>query len=212
MILALPWVRAAATGGLIATAGTVAHRVAGAHEVSMAAVTAVAVMAILTVRLVQGAAGSFLRTAGLLAGGQLLIHLLLGVGHGGVAGHVHGVTAAAGHHDGLRRSAGAVGPQFLAGVGDAIAALAQQPSMVAAHVVAALVIGLWLTGGERAAVAVLSMLAAVIRAVLPEPVPVGVPSALPTLPARVRAFSSRFARAGGRRGPPASLSALAVPV
>lgn len=117
-------------------------------------------------RVVQGAPGALLRTVAWLTGAQLLSHVLLSQHHPGAHSAATG-HAMAGHGQMLRRSASALGPQLLASAWESVAALATQPQMLAAHVLAAAGAGWWLVMGERQTAAAARLLAQRVAQWLP---------------------------------------------
>lgn len=217
--MARPWARATTTGATVVVAGVTAHRLGGGHAVTPLFVAFLMVAAVATVRLLQGAPGSWLRTALLLAAGQATVHALLTLSHRVSSGHAgHAVSASAGvdhGHDALRRAGSALGPHLIAGTAEGFRSLLDDPAMMVAHSAAAVALAAWLAAGERAAVAVVRMIAAVARQSLPRPgahvvspaplAPVG-PGPVGPVPARV------FARTGRRRGPPRWFWAPPLPV
>ena len=155
--MARPWVRAATTGVLVVAAGVVAHQSGGSHPVTPVHLVVLTLLAVATVRLLQGAPGSWLRTFLVLLVGQWAVHLGLALSRVSGSGHAdHAapgpVTAAVHSHEGVRRAGSALGPTLLSAWGEGVTSLILNPAMMTAHVVAAVALAVWLTAGERAAV------------------------------------------------------------
>lgn len=218
--MARPWVRAATTGVLVVAAGVVAHQSGGSHPVTPVHLVVLTLLAVATVRLLQGAPGSWLRTFLVLLVGQWAVHLGLALSRVSGSGHAdHAapgpVTAAVHSHEGVRRAGSALGPTLLSAWGEGVTSLILNPAMMTAHAAAAVALAVWLTAGERAAVAVVRVLATVTNTPLPRlsgPVPTDDPL-VPVWPMdRGTPATVRLARGGRRRGPPVTVGSLIVPV
>lgn len=164
---------------------------------------------------------SGLRLVVLLVGGQTLVHLFLTVtaGHAGDQRmpRTHLVPQPLPTVDGRR--VGSLQDQYDAMVGSSslqpslpvghlIGDLSAHAPMMAVHLVAAALVGLWLAVGERALFTLIALAAAVLlRLVTVLPVlPVRGLVSLPAAPAGLTA-PVRLARSVVRRGPPALLAA-----
>ena len=154
METAAPWLRWTRAG----TVATVATLLAvGAHVQAGGPVPSVPVLAFLVLGLTAASAtllagpASTLRVVLLTAGGQLVAHHVLTAASAPAAAGspTRGLAGMAGHHAGHVVEHGA--PDTVPGIG-ALASplLAADARMVAAHLAAAVVVGLWLAAGERA--------------------------------------------------------------
>jgi len=157
VIATLPWPRAALTATVITILGVTLHSLAGGFAPSLTMVLLVFIAATVVVRMAQATGGSTARNATLLVVGQLFVHLAMTPGtanhqgHGAMTG-MSGADAIAGHAQHaavLRRSGEAIGPQLFAWLSDAIACLAMHPTMIAAHLIAAVTVGAWLAHSAR---------------------------------------------------------------
>lgn len=198
---ALRWTRAGLLAGVVLLAGSTAHVAAGgllpdAPGLLMLLAVAVAASAALT-----GRELSARTVVALTVGGQTVVHVALSLlaGHASAAGH----AGHAGHAMAPTGESSVVTALRTHLVDDPLA----QPGMALAHLGAAVVVGLWLAGGERALWALLRLAACGVGRVLllvarrPRPVVTAAPvrrdvHVLP--PPRSRPW----APATSRRGPP----------
>ncbi|MET0914569.1 MAG: hypothetical protein ABWY81_00020 [Jiangellaceae bacterium] len=210
METAAPWLRWTRAG----TVATVATLLAvGAHVQAGGPTPSLPVLAFLVLGLTAASAtllagpASALRVVLLTAGGQLVAHHVLAAASApAVAGSDgRGMTGMAGHHAGHLLEYGA--PDAVAGVGLLFPhPLVADARMMAAHLAAAVVVGLWLAAGERAVWTLLTHIWRSLR------LPVSMASSTP-LPDRApapRLAVTTLARiaAGSvvRRGPPRLLA------
>jgi len=165
---------------------------------------------------------SALRLVVLLVGGQTLVHVFLTV----TAGHVGDPIRATAHPvarplptvDGRR--VGSLQDQYEAAVGAAHASpalpvghlvedVSAHAPMMAVHLLAAVLVGLWLAVGERSLWALVALAAAAVPRLLTFARPVLPARGLDVVPPapRVLPASVRLTRSVVRRGPPALLAA-----
>ncbi|NYE35142.1 hypothetical protein F4692_000246 [Nocardioides cavernae] len=206
--------RAALLAAVVVAVGSFAHASAGgvmpgtATTLTLYAVVAAGCAAVL------GREASAPRLVALTVGGQVAVHGALSA----VAGHTAAPAMAHGPHGGMVHpgqgtGSGAPVPAWLAhGLEDVLA----HPTMAAAHVAAAVVVGLWLAVGERALWTLVRLARCTARTVLARAVrALGLhPVVLLSLPRRTRVGAVRvdplpllpvWSRGPVRRGPPLAL-------
>ena len=157
METAAPWLRWTRAG----TVATVATLLAiGAHVQAGGPAPSLPVLAVLVLGLTAASAtvlagpASTGRVVMLTAGGQLVAHQVLTAASAAAAAGsptrgMAGMAGMAGHHAGHVVEHGA--PDTVSGIGALVPPLlAPDARMVAAHLAAAVVVGLWLAAGERA--------------------------------------------------------------
>jgi len=111
---------------------------------------------------------------------------------------------------GMLRSAGdAFGPKILAAVGDSLTCLLAHPTILAAHVIAAAMLGWWIAAGERSAARAATVMARPLTTLLSAPtlaLPVlgdqGPTAAMFASPPRTSLTSRWLISVAARRGPP----------
>lgn len=150
------------TASVMVTLGLTMHTLASGPVTLSWALVPVVVAALLTARAVQGDPGSVVRTATLLLGGQVAVHVAASPaarpgGHLLTHGSGHEQVAMA-HGASLRRSVDPYGPKVVDAVAEALACLPTHPSMLAGHLVAAAALGWWLASGERQSVRALMVM------------------------------------------------------
>jgi hypothetical protein len=165
---------------------------------------------------------SALRIVVLMVGGQTLVHVFLTVtaGHAGdpSAPRAHLVPRALPTVDGHRvgslqdqydAMAGSVHTQPALPVGHLVSDLSAHAPMMAVHLLAAVLVGLWLAVGERALWTLVALAAAVLLRLVPFARPVLPARGLAALPAEPPGVTApvRITRSVVRRGPPALLAA-----
>ncbi|TAK70285.1 MAG: hypothetical protein EPO13_04910 [Actinomycetota bacterium] len=174
-------VRASVVGALVVGLAAIAHGTAGGALPGPVGLMLLAGIAAGLAVPLLGRPGSVPRLVGLVVGGQTLLHAVFTAtgGHGEAIVHVHAPGAATG----VAAVPGTLADSFdLAGLAgalperrpfaDAVAHLAADLTpaalpMLAAHLLAAAAVGLWLALGERRTAAVLRLLATRLR-VLPD--------------------------------------------
>ena len=180
----LLWSRALVLGGLATGLGAIGHVTAGG------ALPGAATLTTLTVVMVALSAPLLLRPATAarlalsLAGGQLIVHVVLtaAAGHGGT-------TSMAGMSAGTMAGHAHAQPSGVP-VDAVLAHLGGHAPMMAAHVAAAALLGLWLSSGEHALWTLIAL--AVRRLVAPRP-------ALAVVDARTRRLTTPTPRPAGPR-------------
>ncbi len=154
----LRWVRALVLAAVMLGSGIAGHTTAGASAPSPLLLVPLFAAATVAVAPLLGTPASPRRVVALLAVGQVLIHLLLqwlgGTASLVVAGHTTAVPGQGSSLGAAHSLAHASGPEP---VGSALTG--DHLGMVLAHVAAALVVGLWLAAGERAAWTLLALAA-----------------------------------------------------
>ena len=212
------WARAALLTAVTLFLGVAAHVTADGLLPSAAWLVVLALLGVVPCAALLARPASTLRIVVLLAGGQALVHLALTVtaGHAGhaVTGHTHPAGTPA-HVDGtgsalqtlqLGRSAPTTGGLA---AGDLVQHLVDHAPMMAAHVLAAALVGLWLAVGERAlwtlvalagalALRPLLLIGALVRATRPAAVVAVLAHPEPRAPAHRLLLARCFVR----RGPP----------
>lgn len=168
---------------------------------------------------------SALRIVVLMVGGQTLVHVFLTV----TAGHADDPSAPSapsahlvpralptvdGHRVGSLQDqydamAGSVHTQPALPVGHLVGDLSAHAPMMAVHLLAAVLVGLWLAVGERALWTLVALAAAVLLRLAPFARPVLPARGLAALPAEPAGVTEpvRITRSVVRRGPPALLTA-----
>jgi hypothetical protein len=206
--------RALLLAAVVVAAGSVAHASAGGLMPGPASLLTLYAVVAGACALLLGREASALRLVTVTVGGQLAVHGALS-GLAGHSGETSGaMTMAHGPHGGLVHDASSsLLPEWL---GHGVEDLVAQPLMAVLHVVAAVVVGLWLAVGERALWALLRLARCGARGALARaaaalglhpvvqrlvPRAVGVRphevAALPLLPV--------WSRGPARRGPPPAL-------
>ena len=152
MASALRWMRALALASVVVSTGAAGHVAAGGAMPAPAVLGLLLVLATLVLAPVLGSPASSGRVALLAIGGQALLHVSLNVLTTNPAGHTGaGMVMPGGAHgsmqmsDGMFHGAAASGETSLVWMGSA------HVGMLLAHLVAGLLLGLWLAAGERAA-------------------------------------------------------------
>lgn len=219
---ALLWARAFVLSAIACLLGVTGHvTAAGLLPGPLWLALLVGVGAVLCVPLLARPASAF-RLVVLLVGGQTLVHLFLTV----TAGHVgdpirataHPVARALPTVDGRRvgslqdqyeASVGAAHAQPALPIGHLVTDLGAHAPMLAVHLLAAVLVGLWLAVGERALWTLVALATAVLLRLLTFVGPVLPARGLATVPGEpaVPPASVRLARCVVRRGPPALLAA-----
>jgi hypothetical protein len=215
------WARAALLTAVTLFLGVAAHVTADGLLPSAAWLVVLALLGVVPCAALLAGPASTLRIVVLLAGGQALVHLALTVtaGHAGPAGHAGaGHTHPAGtppHVDGAGSALQTLQQGRLApttggvAAGDLVQHLVDHAPMMAAHVLAAALVGLWLAVGERAlwtlvalagalTLRPLLLLGALVRATRPT----AVVAVLAHREPRAPAHRLLLARCVVRRGPP----------
>jgi hypothetical protein len=220
----LRWLRALLVGSVAFFLGTAGHVMADGllpGPVGLATLFACSTLLALPV---LGSRVSSVRTVALLVGGQTLIHLCLTLtaGHAGQQRTGHHPLVPAGTTslptvDGRR--VGSLQDAYL-GTGDGPVApvvpghlvgdLQAHAPMMAVHLLAAALVGLWLAHGERLALAVVTLtghrLVAIVQVEVPVAVPAGSRASYAALHAPAGPRSVWLTRPGSRRGPPLLLA------
>ena len=152
MASALRWMRALALASVLVSTGVAGHVAAGGVMPAPAVLALLLVLATLVLAPVLGTPASPVRVALLAIGGQALLHVSLNVLTTNPAGHAGaGMVMPGGTHgsmpmsDGMFHGAAVSGETSLVWMGTA------HVGMLLAHLVAGLLLGLWLAAGERAA-------------------------------------------------------------
>ncbi|MBD8869912.1 hypothetical protein [Nocardioides donggukensis] len=220
-VTAWRWPRAAALASVAMFAGLTGHVQADGLLPGVGSLVALFLLCLLGAASLLGAPASAARVVALTVGGQTLVHaaLTMSAGHAGdgpvaarpVPVHPTPSPPASGgsFHDHYLDSRPQVDAELVvpASVRHLAADLTQNTSMMAAHLAAAVVVGLWLAIGERA---LCTLLALAVRALVPRlglvappgsrPAPVPDPGSVPSSP-----HLPTLARSVVRRGPPARL-------
>ena len=151
MASALRWMRALTLASVLVGTGVAGHVAAGGAMPARAVLAVLLVVATLVLAPVLGSPASLVRVALLVIGGQALLHVSLNVLTMSPAGHSGaGMVMPGGPHGSMPMSGGmlhgaASGETSLVWMGSA------HVGMLLAHLVAGLLLGLWLAAGERAA-------------------------------------------------------------
>jgi hypothetical protein len=208
------WARAVLLASVTVFLGTAGHVTADGLLPGPAAMVLLYAVAVVGAVAFLARPATAPRLVVLLVGGQTLVHLVLSAaaGHAGDA-----ATAAAARAGGLAlptvdgRRTGSLLDAYDAGathaaspalpVGHLLEHLTQHGPMMAAHLVVAVLVGLWLAVGERALFTLIALAVRVAGARL-RPLPVRRRPVLPAAAPAVPLFSSVLARAVVRRGPP----------
>lgn len=221
----LRWLRALLAGSVAFFMGVAGHVMADGllpGPVGLAVLFSVSTLVALPV---LGRRVSSVRTVALLAGGQAFIHLALtlSAGHVGESRVPHAVSTPHGLGslptvDGRR--VGSLQDAYLGTPDDRVTPvlpghlvgdLQAHAPMMAAHLAAAAVVGLWLAHGERLLVAVVTLTArhllALVRPVVPVAVPAASSASYDALRAPAGPRSVWLSRPDSRRGPPLLLAA-----
>jgi hypothetical protein len=220
----LRWLRALVVGSIAFFLGVTGHVMADGLLPGPLGLTVLFTFSTLLAMPVLGRRVSSVRTVGLLVGGQTFIHLCLTMtaGHRGDArGHTATVAPAGlsqlptvdGRRVGSLQDAylgtpdGAVTPVL---PGHLIGDLQAHAPMMAVHLAAAALVGLWLAHGERLLVSVATLtghrLLALVRAFVPIAVPAVSLAAYDALHAPAGPRSVWLSRPDSRRGPPLLLA------
>jgi hypothetical protein len=207
------WARAVLLASVTVFLGAVGHVTADGLLPGPVAMVILYAVAVVAAAALLARPASATRLVLLLVGGQTLVHLVLSA----AAGHAGDVPAAETARGALAlptvdgRRTGSLLDAYDAGathattpslpVGHLLDHLSGHAPMMAAHLLVAVLVGLWLAVGERALFTLLALAVRVVVARL-HPLPVvrrpTVPAALPAVPT----LSLVLARAVVRRGPP----------
>ncbi|MFC4786452.1 hypothetical protein ACT8ZV_18395 [Nocardioides sp. MAHUQ-72] len=224
---ALLWGRALLLAAVVLVTGVVGHTSADGLLPGPAGLTVLAALVLVTCAALLGRPATRLRLVAVTVGGQTLVHLALTVTAGHAGDHTTAVVRRAPSPlpvvDGRRvgslldqydAAAGpALGPGPALPLGHLVADLSDHAPMMAAHLVASALVGLWLAVGEQALWTLVALAGAlacaplrVLVAVVPAPAarrqnPVVAAWPGPTAPTPL------LARAVVRRGPPSALAA-----
>lgn len=221
----LRWLRALVVGTVAFLLGVTGHVQADGLLPGPLGLSVLLVLSTLLAMPVLGRRVSSVRTVALLVGGQTFIHLCLTMtaGHAGDAR----TPATAATPTGLSqlptvdgRRVGSLQDAYLGTSSDSVvpvlpgnlvADLQAHAPMMAVHLAAAALVGLWLAHGERALWAVAALTAhrllAVVRLVLPVAVPARSLASYDALHSPVGPRSVWLTRPDSRRGPPLLLAA-----
>ena len=217
----LLWCRAALVAAVTCFVGVAGHVMADGLLPGPHVIVALVVATTLLAAPALARPASAVRLTALIGGGQAFVHLVLS----GVAGHRgqdHAAPAVADRADLAvpvvdGRRVGSLLDAYQAGRGStrittggtgALDELVAHAPMMAAHLVAAALVALWLAHGERCLWTVLALAAGVLLLVLAPPVPAPAPTRVRTTPVRRDPVAVRLlARSVVRRGPPALLAA-----
>jgi len=223
----LRWLRALLAGSVAFFLGVVGHVTADGLLPGPVGLTALFAASVMVAVPVLGRRVSSLRTVGLLAGGQAFIHLALtlGAGHAGDVrtphtAHIPAAPPGLGTLptvDGRR--VGSLQDAYLGTSHDAVTPvlpghllsdLQAHAPMMAAHLLAAGLVGLWLAHGERLLVSVVTLTGRRLLALVRRAVPVAVPAASSASYAALHSpagpRSVWLTRPDSRRGPPLLLA------
>lgn len=214
------WGRAALLGALAFLLGVVGHVTADGLLPGALALGALLGASVLLSAPMLARQASSLRLAGLLVGGQTVIHLVLTVTAGHVGDRAAGATPRGplaalpvvdGHrvgslqdaYDGAGHQGGALAPAVP--LGHLVDDLAAHAPMMAAHLAAAALLGLWLGYGERCLFTLIALAGRRILAAVPAPAPVATAPRLTSVDADRAPSGPRsvwLVRPDSRRGPP----------
>jgi len=219
----LLWPRAILAGGLAFGFGVVGHVTADGLLPGPGLLVALLVLVVAVSAPVLNRAAGPIRIVSLLVGGQAVVHLALTVtaGHRGDPGlsspvspstrHLAVLPQVDGHrmgslqdaYEGMSSHSSTVAPALP--VGHLAHDLAAHAPMMAVHLVAAALVGLWLARGERCLWTLLALTSRLVLAAswALAPVPAAPPRRLPALaPLSVIPVALRQSRPHARRGPP----------
>jgi hypothetical protein len=151
MASALRWMRALALASVLVGTGVAGHVAAGAAMPAPAVLALLLVLATLVLAPVLGTPASSVRVALLVIGGQALLHVSLNLITRNPAGHTGaGMVMPDGPHGSMPMSGGMFHAAAASGETSVWMGSAHV-GMLLAHLVAGLLLGLWLAAGERAA-------------------------------------------------------------
>lgn len=216
----LRWLRALVTGSVTFFLGVAGHVMADGLVPGPLGLTVLLALSVVVALPVLGRRVSSVRTVALLAGGQAFIHLALtlSAGHVGESRTPH--PAATPHGLGSLpvvdgRRVGSLQDAYLGTPTDAVTPvlpghlvgdLQAHAPMMAVHLLAAALVGVWLAHGERLLVAVATLTArhllGLVRLVVPVAVPVTSSASYAALHAPAGPRSVWLSRPDSRRGPP----------
>ena len=152
MASALRWMRALALASVLVSTGVAGHVAAGGVMPAPAVLALLLVLATLVLAPVLGTPASPVRVALLAIGGQALLHVSLNVLTTNPAGHAGaGMVMPGGPHGSMPRSGGMLHGAAASGETSLVWMGSAHVGMLLAHLVAGLLLGLWLAAGERAA-------------------------------------------------------------
>ena len=148
---ALRWMRALTLASVLVGTGTAGHVAAGGAMPTPAVLAVLLVVATLGLAPVLGSPATSVRVALLVISGQALLHVSLNVltmpaGHSGA-----GMVMPGGPHGSMSMSGGMLHGSAASGQATFVWMGSAHVGMLLAHLVASLVLGLWLAAGERAA-------------------------------------------------------------
>jgi hypothetical protein len=220
----LRWLRALVAGSVAFFLGVAGHVTADGLLPGPAGLALLLAVSVVVALPLLGRRVSSVRTVTLLAGGQAFIHLALTLsgGHVGDPRSAHTPTAPHGLTplptvDGRR--VGSLQDAYLGTPTDSVTPvlpghlvgdLQAHAPMMAVHLLAAALVGLWLAHGERLLLAVLTLtgrrLSALVRLVVPVGVPAASSASYVSLRSPAGPRSAWLARPHSRRGPPPLLA------
>lgn len=209
------WARAVLLASVTVFLGTAGHVTADGLLPGPGAMAVLYAVAVVCSAALLARPATATRLVVLLVGGQTLVHVVLSAAAGHAGDTQATMTARAGDLalptvDGRRTGSlldaydagtthAASGPSLP--IGHLLEHLTGHAPMMAAHLVVAVLVGLWLAVGERALFTLLALAVRIVVARL-RPLPVATRPALPAAAPAVPLFSFVLARAVVRRGPP----------
>lgn len=218
------WARAVVAGSVAFVLGVAGHVTADGLLPGLVGLTVLLGFSVLLALPVLGHRLSSPRTVGLLVAGQALIHLVLTLGSGHVGDPRSTPTAATPTGLGSLptidgRRVGSLQDAYLGTADDPVSPvvpahlvtdLQSHAPMMAVHLLAAALVGLWLAHGERLAWSVVTLtghrLLEVVRVIVPVAVPAVSRATYVALHAPAGPRSVWLVRTGSRRGPPLVLA------